>query len=103
MKINKLIKLFSILLLISSLSSCTNSVITSANYNLPVVVEKNPTKKGENCENFIFPLSLFFYDFDLTVEKARASADIKEIISIENQQTNLLFLFKRTCIVVRGN
>lgn len=85
------------------LSSCHNLKSTIGQYNLPVVVNKNPTKKGETCAHFVYPFSFFISNNDLTAEKARASADIKEIISVESELRYVYPFYAHRCIVVRGN
>lgn len=75
---------------------------TIGNYNLPTTVEKNPSKKGESCAHFIFPFSLIFSNYDLTAEKARQNADIKNIISVESYVRKFPF-YSYQCVVVRGN
>lgn len=85
------------------LSSCHSRVSSIGQYNLPVVVNKNPTKKGETCAHFVYPFSFFISNYDLTAEKARASADIKEIISVESELRYVYPFYAHRCIVVRGN
>ena len=85
------------------LSSCHSRVSSIGQYNLPVVVNKNPTKKGETCAYEIYPFSFFISNSDLTAEKARASADIKEIISVEYEIRRFLPFYMHNCVIVRGN
>jgi len=90
-------------ILLITLSSCHQLTSTIGNYNLPTTVLKNPTKKGEICAKFFYPFSIFITNHNITVEKARQAADIKEIISIEAENRYVYPLYYRRCIIVRGN
>ncbi|GDX35702.1 hypothetical protein LBMAG18_02130 [Alphaproteobacteria bacterium] len=85
------------------LSSCHNLKSTIGQYNLPIVVNKNPTKKGETCAHYIYPFSFFLSNNDLTAEKARENGDIKEIISVESELSYVYPFYAHRCVVVRGN
>ena len=85
-----------------SLTSCHQLTTTIGNYNLPTTVNKNPTKRGETCGHYTYPFSMLFSTNDLTVEKARQSANINEIISVESE-TRVYPLYYQRCIIVRGN
>lgn len=99
----KFLKIFFSCLALLSLSSCYNIKTTIGNYNLPTTVEKNPTKRGQACAYFIYPFSLFFFNYDLTVEKARQDGDIKNIISIESEVRYQYPFYVHRCILVLGN
>ena len=99
----KIIKSFIFLILLSIVASCHNTVTTIGNYNLPTTVEKNPLKVGESCAKRILPFSLLLSNDNLTVEKARQSANIKDIISIEQEIRNIFALYYHKCVIVRGN
>jgi hypothetical protein len=86
-----------------TLSSCHQLSTTIGNYNLPTTVQKSPTKRGETCAQFVYPFSIIFSNYNLTVEKARQAADIKEIISIESENRYVYPLYFHRCIIVRGN
>ncbi len=98
MKIKSIAIIASLLLL----SACHTWRVTAANYNLPISVSKDPSKTGEACTNSTI-LSFFYSNQDLTVEKARREADIKEIVSIEFETKFLYPLFFKKCVIVRGN
>lgn len=85
------------------LSSCHNLRSTIGQYNLPIIVNKNPTKKGETCAHYIYPFSFLISNNDLTVEKARENGDIKEIISVESEVRRFMPFYKHNCVIVRGN
>ncbi|MFM7620795.1 MAG: TRL domain-containing protein [Alphaproteobacteria bacterium] len=109
MKISIISKTFFSIPIFLFLASCSNKIVTYANYNLPTVVNKNPKKKGETCARFIFPFSLLYSNYDLSVEKAQKDAGIKEIISIEQETRDIIkfsyfpSLYSHNCIIVRGN
>ena len=95
-------------ILILALNSCIGYKTTTSigNYNQPVIVKKSPYKEGRSCYHFVFPFSLYkLYDnFDYSIERVRISANIKEIISIEYQETIIgFYLFRKKCMIVRGN
>ena len=90
-------------LILISLTSCHQLTTTIGNYNLPTTVNKNPTKRGESCAYYTIPFSYFYSDNDLTVEKARNSANISEIISVEMKNTFVYPLHYNRCVIVRGN
>jgi hypothetical protein len=46
---------------------------------------------------------MLFSTNDLTVEKARQSANINEIISVESETRFVYPLYYQRCIIVRGN
>jgi len=89
--------------LVISLSSCHQLTTTIGNYNLPTTVNKNPTKIGEACGHFIYPFSILISNNDLTVEKARRSGNISEIISVEAMNRYVYPIYFYRCVVVRGN
>ena len=89
--------------LIISLSSCHQLTTSIGNYNLPTTVQKNPTKKGETCAHYTYPFSILFSNNDLSVEKARQSADIREIISVESESRYVYPFYFHRCVIVRGN
>jgi hypothetical protein len=96
------IKLIATVAALLFLSACHTWRVTAANYNLPTSVSKDPTKTGEACSNSTI-LSFLYSNQDLTVEKARREADIKEIVSIEFETKFLYPLFFKKCVIVRGN
>ena len=77
--------------------------LTIGNYNLPTTINKNPTKMGETCGHYAYPFSMLFSNNDLTVEKARRSANISEIISVEARNRYVYPFYYHRCIIVRGN
>ncbi len=99
----KLFTLSFLTFLMISLSSCHQLTSTLGNYNLPTTVQKNPTKKGETCAQFVYPFSFLFSNYNLTVEKARQSADIREIISVESESRYVYPFYFHRCVIVRGN
>ncbi len=99
----KTFKLAILAIILFTISSCHQLTTTIGNYNLPTIVNKNPTKRGEACGYFTSPFSIFYSDNDLTVEKARQSANINEIISIEMKNNFIYPLHYNRCIIVRGN
>jgi hypothetical protein len=90
-------------MLLITLSSCHQLTTTIGNYNLPTTVQKSPTKRGETCAKFVYPFSIIFSNCNITVEKARQAADIKEIISIESENRYVYPLYSHRCIIVLGN
>ena len=86
-----------------SLFSCHQLTTTIGNYNLPTTINKNPTKMGETCGHYAYPFSMLFSNNDLTVEKARQSANISEIISVEARNRYVYPFYYHRCIIVRGN
>ena len=99
----KTFKLIILAITLFTISSCHQLTTTIGNYNLPTIVQKNPSKKGETCAQFIYPFSFLFSNYNLTVEKARQSADIKEIISVESENRYVYPIYFHRCVIVRGN
>ena len=89
--------------LVISLSACHQLTTTIGNYNLPTTINKNPTKRGETCAHYTYPFSMLFSNNDLSVEKARQSANISEIISVEARNRYVYPFYYNRCVIVRGN
>ncbi len=88
-----------------TLSSCYSFKSTLSSHVISTEKLKTPTKVGKACSdenNVSFPMSLFFIENELTVEKARSKAGITEIISVE-QEISGNILSRKSCIVVKGN
>lgn len=102
MKIKSLFVVASLLLL----SACFSSRESLGRYNIPVSDIKDSTKEGKVCSKYIFPFYTFYSDSDLTVEKARKEAGIKQITAIEKSShlvMPLIPLYIKTCVIVKGN
>ncbi len=99
----KTFKLTILAIILFTISACHQLTTTIGNYNLPTTVNKNPTKMGETCGHYAYPFSILFSNNDLTVEKARQSANISEIISVEARNRYVYPFYYHRCIIVRGN
>ena len=99
----KTFKLTFLAIILFTISSCHQLTTTIGNYNLPTTIYKNPTKMGETCGHYAYPFSILFSNNDLTVEKARQSANISEIISVEARNRYVYPFYYHRCIIVRGN
>jgi len=86
-------------------SSCVRVNETSKNshYSLPTKVEKKPSKEGKSCANFVFLFSVFYNDYDISVETARQNGDVSQIISVETEKTSFWPFYSRVCTIVKGN
>lgn len=80
---------------------------TSGDYQkLPLKVSEAPNKEGKACGTYAFPISLFYVFDNSTVEKARETAKISDIKSIETESNWGLFypfLYLKRCTIVKGN
>ena len=99
----KTFKLTFLAIILFTISACHQLTTTIGNYNLPTIVNKNPTKRGETCGHYAYPFSILFSNNDLSVEKARQSANISEIISVEARNRYVYPFYYNRCVIVRGN
>jgi hypothetical protein len=101
----KVKSLFLIVFLSLILTSCVRSKETSINsyYSLPIKVEKKPSKEGRSCANFVFLFSIFYSDYDISVEAARQNGEISEIVSVETEKKFFRPFYYRICTIVKGN
>jgi hypothetical protein len=79
------------------LSGCNSYKESLGQYYLPTTNIKEPTREGKVC---YYNKQIGSTDF--TVESARRSAGITNIIAIEKESTGGVF-FRKTCLIVKGN
>jgi hypothetical protein len=98
----KLLALATTLLL---LPACNHSLKqTAAQYErLPIKGLKDTSKEGKSCGKYVFPISIFYTNFDLSVESARKNGDISEIVSIEDETKVIYPFYVEKCTIVKGN
>lgn len=62
------------------------------------------SKTGESCRTNYFPMNIFVYKWDTTIEEAKNNAGITKVGAIDRQSTSVLnqFLYNKECLIVSG-